>query len=117
MAARGRRTAETTSRISLAAASSTAAVVELRGHLSIPVHRDKIKAVGSLLDGLQGADLQERQPTRPPRRKWKISDRLTEVILEEIRARYAEGERKDELAEEYEISLSSVKRLIRRQRP
>jgi DNA invertase Pin-like site-specific DNA recombinase len=52
-----------------------------------------------------------RHQTRPPR---AVKDRLEPGALDEIVSRFADGSRQVDLAAEYDISLSTVKRILRR---
>jgi len=49
----------------------------------------------------------------PPRR-WRLVDRLGEQIIREILAQRQSGLAKRALADRYNISLSSVKRILKR---
>jgi DNA invertase Pin-like site-specific DNA recombinase len=49
----------------------------------------------------------------PPRR-WRLVDRLGEQVIREILAQRRSGLTKQALADRYDISLSSVKRILKR---
>jgi DNA-directed RNA polymerase specialized sigma24 family protein len=46
-------------------------------------------------------------------RAWKVSDRLSDELVEAIIERFLAGEAKHALATRYGVSLSSIKRLLR----
>jgi DNA invertase Pin-like site-specific DNA recombinase len=64
------------------------------------------------IDGLAA----EGTPPRPsaPVRRWRLADRLGEQIIREILAQRQSGLAKRALADRYNISLSSVKRILKR---
>jgi DNA invertase Pin-like site-specific DNA recombinase len=49
-------------------------------------------------------------------RQWRVRDRLSEAEVRQLVKAFQAGTTKHELAERYGISLSSVKRVLRRQR-
>lgn len=50
-----------------------------------------------------------------PARVWRVSDRLSDTDVCGLVTRYRAGETADTLAKQFEISKSSVKRLLREQ--
>jgi DNA invertase Pin-like site-specific DNA recombinase len=52
----------------------------------------------------------------PPGRQWRVRDRLGEADACELVEAFRGGTSKHKLAEQYGISLSSVKRVLRRRR-
>jgi hypothetical protein len=89
-------------------------MVDLREQLSNPLLRASIRDAARLVERAAAAEPFHRAVQKPPRRAWRVSERLTETVLDELRAHYERGTPKPKLAADYDISLSSVKRLIRK---
>lgn len=86
-------------------------LVELRGQLSNPSSRELVDLVDLRLRRPAPAD-DACHPALSPARQVRIRDRLD---VEELVRRFANGAMIKELAQEYSISESSVKRLLREQ--
>ena len=61
-------------------------------------------------------DQQERPALAPQRQRWRLVDRLGEQIIRDLLRDSRTGTTHRALAERYGISLSSVKRVLRRHR-
>jgi DNA invertase Pin-like site-specific DNA recombinase len=82
-------------------------MVELRGRLSNPVVRE---AVAMDRGGTDTAEI-----TSPgPRRRWRLVDRLGEKVIRQLVADGRSGVSRRERVDMYGISMSSVKRILRR---
>jgi hypothetical protein len=89
--------------------------VDLRGRLSNPGIRDIVAHTAKLVSRVSVDHGSTSAPRRTARR-WRLVDRLGEqIILEIVRSSHA-GTTHRALAERYGISLSSVKRVLRRHR-
>ena len=55
-------------------------------------------------------------PDRPTLRAWQVSDRLSPTVIKTLVASYLAGSTIRVLAEQYGISTTSVKRLLRKHR-
>jgi hypothetical protein len=86
--------------------------VDLRGRLSNPLFAGKVREAA---DAFAGVNSHEPGVTGaiPCRRRWRISDRLGERVINELLADQRSGMTKPAIALRYGISLSSVKRLLR----
>jgi DNA invertase Pin-like site-specific DNA recombinase len=91
--------------------------VDLRGRFSNPEVRAVVVLVAQLAAGIKvEEDQQERLALAPQRQRWRLVDRLGEQIIRDLlRDRHA-GTTHRALAERYGISVSSVKRVLRRHR-
>jgi hypothetical protein len=101
-------------------AADALCLVELRGRLSNPAVAAHVAEVGQLADGIK-ADTRRQStlPTAPTtlHRRWRLVDRLGEQIICDLRRDGRSGVSQRMLAERYGISVSSVKRLLRKRRP
>ena len=89
--------------------------VELRGRFSNPEVQDLVESVGQLTAEINSDHSHTAAPTQAPRR-WRLVDRLGEQVIGDLlRDRHA-GATHHALAERYGISVSSVKRVMRRHR-
>jgi DNA invertase Pin-like site-specific DNA recombinase len=61
-----------------------------------------------------GINGDSRPVPSPAPRRWRLVDRLGEQIIRELLADRRSGATKRELVERYGISMSSVKRILRR---
>lgn len=77
-----------------------------------------VRAVSQLRSAQQGADAPRASVRSIGRseREWRLVDRLSEAEPCQLVADFTSGTPTWNLAEQYGISLSSVKRLIRRRR-
>ncbi|MEP6527857.1 MAG: hypothetical protein ABJA86_11910 [Nocardioidaceae bacterium] len=90
-------------------------MVELKGRFSNPDVREVVASVGHLAAGINSDHSHTAAPTQAPRR-WRLVDRLGEQVIGDLlRDRHA-GATHHALAERYGISVSSVKRVMRRHR-
>jgi hypothetical protein len=87
--------------------------VDLRGRLSNPDMREVVASAAQAVSCIQADDGQGSSSPSAPRR-WKLVDRLGEQILRDLLKDSGTGATKHALAQRYGISLSSVKRLLRR---
>jgi hypothetical protein len=87
--------------------------VELRGRLSNP---QALEAVALAAHAVGEVVADEAMPSSPPSapRRWRLVDRLGEEIIRQLINDGRAGMTKHALAESYGISLSSVKRMLRR---
>ncbi len=75
-----------------------------------------LKPLVSLLQRIEDGD----QTTEPgvqsagPVGPWRVSDRLTEAYVAQLVAEFKQGTARHALATRYDISLSSVKRILRK---
>jgi DNA invertase Pin-like site-specific DNA recombinase len=91
--------------------------VDLRGRFSNPEVRAVVGQVAQLADGIKvEEDQQERPALAPQRQRWRLVDRLSEQIIPDLLRDRQRGTTHRALAERYGISLSSVKRVLRRHR-
>ena len=89
--------------------------MDLRGRFSNPEVRAVVASIGKLTARINSDHSHTAAPTQAPRR-WRLVDRLgAQVIGDLLRDRHA-GATHHALAERYGISLSSVKRVLRRHR-
>lgn len=89
--------------------------VDLRGRLSNPDIRELVTSVGQLAAWIKSDHTQAAIRMQAPRR-WRLVDRLGERNILELLRDSSTGTTHRGLAERYGISLSSVKRLLRRHR-
>jgi hypothetical protein len=93
------------------------AAVDLRGRFSNPEVRAMVLQVAQLADGIKvEEDQQERPALAPQRQRWRLVDRLGEQTIQDLLKDRRAGTTQRRLAERYGISLSSVKRVLRRHR-
>jgi hypothetical protein len=88
--------------------------VELIGRLSNPETRTVINQVNHLITRPDAGLVKNESVEAPARQRWRIVDRLGDGALSEIRRSFATGTPKSVLAKRYEVSLTTVKRLLRR---
>jgi DNA invertase Pin-like site-specific DNA recombinase len=85
---------------------------DLRGCYSNPEAQEAVALAEQAIDGLAA------EGTPPchsaPVRRWRLADRLGEQIIRKLLADRRSGATKRELVERYGISMSSVKRILRR---
>ena len=79
---------------------------------------DLLSALVSAVERLRAKDADEPETGRSVRceqapRVWRVSDRLSEAELHSLVSHYLAGITARELAEQFKISKSSVKRLLR----
>lgn len=79
---------------------------------------DLLSALVSAVERLRAKDAEEPETGRSVRseqtpRVWRVSDRLSEAELHSLVSHYLAGTTARELAEQFKISKSSVKRLLR----
>jgi hypothetical protein len=92
-------------------------MVDLRGRFSNPEIRAMVAQVAQLAAGINvEEDQQEHSALAPQRQRWRLVDRLGEQIIQEMLHDSHWGATQRSLAERYGISLSSVKRVLRRHR-
>jgi DNA invertase Pin-like site-specific DNA recombinase len=86
--------------------------VELRGCYSNPEAQEAVALAEQAIDALAA----EGTPPCPsaPVRRWRLADRLDEQIIRKLLADQRSGATRRELVERYGISMSSVKRILRR---
>ena len=89
--------------------------MELRGRFSNPEVRDLVASVGELAAGISSDHSHPAARTQAPRR-WPLVDRLGMQIIGDLVRDSRSGATHRALAERYSISLSSVKRVLRRHR-
>ena len=87
--------------------------VELRGRYSNPEAREAVKQVAQVIAGI---DLDGSAPSPPQVRRWRLVDRFGEQIIRQLLEDRRGGATMRELVERYGISMSSVKRILRRSR-
>jgi hypothetical protein len=80
--------------------------------------RDLVDVLVSVVRQLRQAQAQRGEPTfsvrsTPSPRQWRVGDRLNEADVARLIADFTAGTSKRKLSEQYGISESSVKRLIR----
>jgi hypothetical protein len=85
--------------------------VELRGRLSNPAVAALVAAVGQVTAGTT-ADASGHATPVP--RRWRLVDRLGEKMIRDLLRDRRLGHTQRQLAERYGISLSSMKRILRR---
>jgi hypothetical protein len=88
--------------------------VELRGRLSNPQAREIVTLAAQAFDNVAGENAQTGLP-RSVTRRWRVIDRGHQVISELLADRHA-GATKPALAARHGISVSSVKRILKRER-
>jgi hypothetical protein len=87
--------------------------VELRGCYSNPHALDQLELAKQAIELVK---LDGGSVYRPPAsRRWKLVDRLGELIIRQLVEDRQGGVATRELVERYGISLSSVKRILRRE--
>ncbi len=79
---------------------------------------DLVSELVNAVDRLRATNVQEPEKGRSVRseqaqRPWRVSDRLSEADLCNLALRYRAGTTGRELAEQFKISKSTVKRLLR----
>ena len=89
-------------------------MVELRRQLS---RRDTGATLASAAKAVEGAVVGDVRTASPARvvRRWRLVDRLGEQIIRELVADRRAGATKQGLAERYNISLSGVKQILKRE--
>jgi DNA invertase Pin-like site-specific DNA recombinase len=90
--------------------------VELRGRLSNPAVEALVQDVTQVAAGIRADRSDQATPSTPPLpppRRWRLVDRLGEQIIRDLLRDSRTGITQRRLAERYEISTSSVKRLLR----
>jgi DNA invertase Pin-like site-specific DNA recombinase len=91
--------------------------VDLRGRFSNPEVRAVVVQVAQLAAGIKVEEnQQERAALAPQRQRWRLVDRLGEQIIRDLLRESRTGTTHRALVERYGISLSSVKRVLRRHR-
>ncbi len=88
-------------------------MVDLRGRLSNPDIGDVVAHAAKLVSHVS-VDHGSTSSPRQGGRRWRLVDRLGEQIIRKLVADRRSGAPKRELVERYGISLSSVKRILRR---
>ena len=93
--------------------SSKAAMVDLRGRIS---NREVREDLALAAQAVAHVKINDGSTASPPsvRRRWRIVDRLGEQIIDDLYRDSHAGASKRELAERYGVSLSSVKRVLKR---
>ena len=89
--------------------------MDLRGRLSNPHYRDILADTARVVNGLEIDHGSTASPTRA--RNWRVVDRLGEQVIRELLRDSRDGTSQRELAERHGISLSSVKRILRKRSP
>jgi len=86
--------------------------VELRGRLS---NSQVLEAVALAAQAVDGVKIEAGQVPSPPRapRRWRLVDRLGEHIILQLLQDRRGGLTKQALADRYDVSLSSIKRILR----
>jgi uncharacterized protein (DUF433 family) len=88
------------------------AAAELKGRLSNPSTRQKLRTIDDLMAGTPV--VKRDRPAVRSVRSMRVRDRLSETDVDEILSQFVAGMTRQALVERYGISLSSVKRLLRR---
>jgi hypothetical protein len=92
-------------------------LVDLRGRFSNPEVLAVVVQVAQLADGIKVEDDQHERPAlAPQRQRWRLVDRLSEQTIQDLLRDRWTGTTHRALAERYGVSLSSVKRVLRRHR-
>jgi hypothetical protein len=89
-------------------------IVELRGRLSNPQAREIVTLAAQAFDNVAGENAQTGLP-RSVTRRWRVIDRLGHQVISELLADRHAGATKPALAARYGISVSSVKRILKRE--
>ena len=87
--------------------------MELRGRLSNPDLRRELALAARAVAPVE-IDHQSTTSPTSARQRWRIVDRLGEQVIHELVRDSRAGTTQPKLADRYGISLSSVKRLVRR---
>ena len=91
--------------------------MDLWGRFSNPEVRAVVAQVAQLADAIKVEEGQQERPAlAPQRQRWRLVDRLGEQIIRDLLRDSRTGTTHRALAERYGISLSSVKRVLRRHR-
>jgi DNA invertase Pin-like site-specific DNA recombinase len=90
-------------------------LVELRGRFSNPDVRAVVAQATQAVAGVKVGYGDEASPA-VARPRWRLVDRLGEQIIRDLLRDSHSGATQRRLAERYGISLSSVKRVLRRHR-
>jgi DNA invertase Pin-like site-specific DNA recombinase len=88
--------------------------VELRGCYSNPQAQEALALAAQAINGIK-IDSAPPSPAPTPRR-WRLVDRLGEQVIRELLEDRRSGMTKRALVERYGISISSVKRILKRER-
>jgi len=86
--------------------------VELKGRLSNPSTRQNLRTIDDLIAGTPV--IARDRPARRSVRSVRVRDRLSETDVAELVSQFVAGMTRQALVEQYGISLSSVKRVLRR---
>jgi hypothetical protein len=80
--------------------------------------RDLLKPLVSVLERIEAGDCEDVPGVQShgPLEPWRVNDRLSAAELQELVNQLQAGVSRPKLAQRYGISLSSVKRLLRKQR-
>jgi hypothetical protein len=85
--------------------------VDLRGRLSNPEAVETVALAAQAVDGIK-EDGGQAASAAPPSRRWRLVDRLGEQIISDLIRERHSGATKRVLAQRYQISLSSVERVL-----
>jgi hypothetical protein len=88
--------------------------VDLRGRFSNPEALETVALAAQAVDGIQ-KDGSQVASAAPPLRRWRLVDRRGEEIISDLIRESHSGATRRVLAQRYQISLSSVKRVLRRE--
>lgn len=88
--------------------------VELRDRLSNPLVRQNVRVVAGLVASSDGPMATSDRPAIRGDRRARMRDRLSKEQESELARQFLDGATRQELVERYGISLSSVKRVLRR---
>jgi hypothetical protein len=89
-------------------------LVELRGRLSNTDVKDSVRNARAVTDATADVTSVERTATCSARSaREPVRLRLGDAVVAELVAKFAAGTTRQELADRYGVSLSSVKRLLR----